>query len=157
MQLPCHFIFISSHGSDFHFHFHSPRKVMEQAQTEFYASDVKLGCPGPRLPQEASGCSQRMYLHVLSEQCQSSDRSKLASVVFLHRSSVNKAAPERSAWRFLLVIWAAMPTWGSGFTLILPLQHYLCLPFCFQSCLGLHTTEVHISPTHASFPFSLHL
>lgn len=82
MQLPCHFIFISSHGSDFHFRFHSSRRVMEQAQTEFYASDAKLGCPGPRLPQEASGCSQRMYLHVLSEQCQSSDRRQTSQCGF---------------------------------------------------------------------------
>lgn len=100
MQLPCHFIFISSHGSDFHFHFHSPRKVMEQAQTEFYASDVKLGCPGPRLPQEASGCSQRMYLHVLSEQCQSSDRRQTSQCGF----SSSFLCKQSCTWAFSLEV-----------------------------------------------------
>lgn len=157
MQLPCHFIFISSHGSDFHFRFHSPRRVMEQAQTEFYASDAKLGCPGPRLPQEASGCSQRMYLHVLSERCQSSDRRQTSqcgfSSSFLRRQSC--------AWAFSLELSFGHLSCLAYLRIRLHSDpaspHYLCLPLCFQPCLGLHTTEVHTSPTHASSPFSLHL
>lgn len=96
MQVPSHFIFISSHRSDFHSRFHSPKRAMEQAQTElpavlrlsrwvlqqdlFYASDAKLGCPGPRLLQHQAVPSGWIFISFLSHVSLHTE-GKLASVV----------------------------------------------------------------------------